>query len=78
MCYHFHLTDKETESQKCKLPVQELSGYINGKDESSNMSLTPGSSLSSKLAISMGMQAGAATLEKSMEVPQKTKNRTTL
>ena len=26
----------------------------------------------------MGMQAGAATLENSMEVPQKTKNRTTL
>ena len=26
----------------------------------------------------MGMQAGAATLENSMEVPRKTKNRTTL
>ena len=26
----------------------------------------------------MGMQAGAATLENSMEVPQKTKSRTTL
>ena len=26
----------------------------------------------------MGMQAGVATLENSMEVPQKTKNRTTL
>ena len=26
----------------------------------------------------MGMQAGAATLENGMEVPQKTKNRTTL
>ena len=26
----------------------------------------------------MGMQAGAATLENSLEVPQKTKNRTTL
>ena len=26
----------------------------------------------------LGMQAGAATLENSMEVPQKTKNRTTL
>ena len=30
------------------------------------------------LAQLMGMQAGAATLENSMEVPQKTKNRTTL
>ena len=30
------------------------------------------------LALLVGMQAGAATLENSMEVPQKTKNRTTL
>ena len=29
-------------------------------------------------ALLVGMQAGAATLENSMEVPQKTKNRTTL
>ena len=29
-------------------------------------------------ALLVGMQAGAATLEKSMEVPQKTKNRSTL
>ena len=29
-------------------------------------------------ALLVGMQTGAATLEKSMEVPQKTKNRTTL
>ena len=30
------------------------------------------------LALLVGMQAGAATLENSVEVPQKTKNRTTL
>ena len=30
------------------------------------------------MALLVGMQAGAATLENSMEVPQKTKNRTTL
>ena len=29
-------------------------------------------------AVLLGMQAGVATLENSMEVPQKTKNRTTL
>ena len=28
--------------------------------------------------LKMGMQAGAATLENSMEAPQKTENRTTL
>jgi len=31
----------------------------------------------SPLALLVGMQTGAATLENSMEVPQKTKNRTT-
>ena len=30
------------------------------------------------LALLVGMQTGAATLENSMEVPQKVKNRTTL
>ena len=30
------------------------------------------------LALLVGMQTGAATVENSMEVPQKTKNRTTL
>ena len=47
-------------------------------NNSGNNRCWPGCGERGSLALSVGMQAGAATLENSVEVPQKTKKRSTL